>query len=175
MAHDDAMRRYEEQYDALKAKLQAVGFSETDSIEIDNENLVYVVGELQNYSITESARDAIGDAFEVFIGPALRGSEGQFFTPRNVVHMLIAMVDPEPGESLIDPACGSGGFLIGALDYIWAKVEAQAARRGWSAERPTQERRYVASQHICGIEKDRFLANRLADIEAHGQDDSARA
>ena len=142
---------------AVKSRYGEV-FSEADSIEIDNENLVYVVGELQNYSITESARDAIGDAFEVFIGPALRGSEGQFFTPRNVVHMLIEMLDPEPGELLIDPACGSGGFLIGALDYLWAKVEVAAVRRGWSAERLAEERRYVASQYIRGIEKDRFLA-----------------
>ena len=142
---------------AVKSRYREV-FSEADSIEIDNENLVYVVGELQNYSITESARDAIGDAFEVFIGPALRGSEGQFFTPRNVVHMLIEMLDPEPGELLIDPACGSGGFLIGALDYIWAKVEREATKRGWSAERLAEERRFVASQYIRGIEKDRFLA-----------------
>ncbi len=142
---------------AVKSRYGDV-FSASDSIEIDDENLVYVVGELQNYSITESARDAIGDAFEVFIGPALRGSEGQFFTPRNVVHMLIRMLDPKPGEMLIDPACGSGGFLIGALDYIWAKVEAKAERRGWAAQRLAEERRYVASQYIRGIEKDRFLA-----------------
>ena len=130
---------------AVKSRYGEV-FSDADTIEIDDENLVYVVGELQNYSITESARDAIGDAFEVFIGPALRGSEGQFFTPRNVVHMVIDMLDPEPGELVIDPACGSGGFLIGALDYIWAKVEAEAAKRGWSAERIAEERRYSASQ-----------------------------
>ncbi len=142
---------------AVKSRYGDV-FSESDAIEIDDDNLVYVVGELQNYSITESARDAIGDAFEVFIGPALRGSEGQFFTPRNVVYMLIEMLDPKPGELLIDPACGSGGFLIGSLDHIWAKVEADAARRGWSAERLAEERRYVASQYIRGIEKDRFLA-----------------
>jgi type I restriction-modification system DNA methylase subunit len=60
-------------------------------------------------------RDAIGEAFEVFIGPALRGTEGQFFTPRNVVQMMVAMLDPKPGERIIDPAWGSGGFLITAL------------------------------------------------------------
>ena len=59
--------------------------------------------------------DAIAEAFEVFIGPALRGAEGQFFTPRNVIEMMVKMVDPQPGEKIIDPACGSGGFLIAAL------------------------------------------------------------
>ena len=90
--------------------------------------------------------------------PLYEGQRDSFFTPRNVVQMLIEMLDPEPGELLIDPACGSGGFLIAALDYIWAKVEAKAAKRGWSSERLAEERRYVASQYIRGIEKDRFLA-----------------
>ena len=72
--------------------------------------------------------------------------------------MVVEMLDPEPGELLIDPACGSGGFLIGALDYIWAKVEAHALERRWSPQRIAEERRFVASQYIRGIEKDRFLA-----------------
>ena len=63
----------------------------------------------------EADRDAIGDAFEVFIGPALRGAEGQFFTPRNVVKMMVEILDPKPGEKIVDPACGSGGFLIRRL------------------------------------------------------------
>jgi type I restriction enzyme M protein len=133
-------------------------FSAAETIEIDPENLAYVVGELQNYAVTESNRDAIGDAFEVFIGPALRGAEGQFFTPRNVVRMMIDILDPKPGETIIDPACGSGGFLIVALEHSWQQVEEQAASKGWSSERVAEERRYVASQFFKGIEKDRFLA-----------------
>src|SRR6185312_13548324 len=120
--------------------------------------LAYMVGELQNYAITEANRDAIGDAFEVFIGPTLRGEEGQFFTPRNVVHMMIEILAPKPKERIIDPACGSGGFLIVALEHVWREVEAKGKKRGWSAERIAGERSYVASQFFRGIEKDRFLA-----------------
>ncbi len=69
-------------------------FNETDVIHLDAESLRYVVGELQNYAVMEADRDAIGDAFEVFIGPALRGSEGQFFTPRNVVKMMVTLLNP---------------------------------------------------------------------------------
>jgi type I restriction enzyme M protein len=133
-------------------------FSKTDTIEIDPPNLTYVVGELQNYSITEATRDAIGDAFEVFIGPALRGTEGQFFTPRNVVRMMVDVLAPQAGELIMDPACGSGGFLIIALEYVWHDIEVAAKRRRWSKERVAEERRYVASQFFKGIEKDRFLA-----------------
>ena len=93
----------------------------------------YVVGELQNYCITEASRDAIGDAFEVFIGPALRGTEGQFFTPRNVVRMMIDILNPKPYEKIIDPACGSGGFLIVGLEHVWQEVERQGLSKKWTA------------------------------------------
>jgi type I restriction enzyme M protein len=125
---------------------------------VDPPNLAYVVGELQNYSISEASRDAIGEAFEVFIGPALRGGEGQFFTPRNVVKMMVDVLSPKPGEFVMDPACGSGGFLIMALEYVWREIEAAGRRKRWTAQRVAEERRYVASQFFRGIEKDRFLA-----------------
>jgi type I restriction enzyme M protein len=129
-----------------------------DSITIDAESLVYVVGELENYCITEAPRDAVGDAFEVFIGPALRGGEGQFFTPRNVVRMMINILDPEPGHMILDPACGSGGFLIMALEHSWKKMEVQAEAKGWSAVQLDRKKRDIASKCFRGIEKDPFLA-----------------
>lgn len=133
-------------------------FEKTDAITIDADSLVYVVGELQNYCITEAPRDAIGDAFEVFIGPALRGGEGQFFTPRNVVRMMIDILDPERGEMILDPACGSGGFLIMALEHVWKKMEVQAKANGWSAVQLDRKKREIASKCFRGIDKDSFLA-----------------
>ena len=133
-------------------------FDKTDAITIDADSLVYVVGELQNYCITEAPRDAVGDAFEVFIGPALRGGEGQFFTPRNVVRMIIDILDPEPGQMILDPACGSGGFLIMALEHVWRKLEAQAKAKGWSAVQLDRKKRDIASKCFRGIDKDSFLA-----------------
>lgn len=133
-------------------------FSERDTITLNADNLIYVVGELQNYCITEAERDAIGDAFETFIGPALRGSEGQFFTPRNVVRMIIEILDPEPGEMILDPASGSGGFLIMALEHIWRKLEAQAEEKGWNAVQLERKRRDTATKCFRGIDKDSFLA-----------------
>lgn len=133
-------------------------FEKEDRIKLDSDSIVYVVGELQKFAVTEAERDAIGDAFEVFIGPALRGGEGQFFTPRNVVKMTIEILNPEVGEYVIDPACGSGGFLIVALEYIWKKLEEEAKRKGWSRELLGSKRREIASKFIAGIDKDSFLA-----------------
>lgn len=133
-------------------------FDKTDQIALDAASVFYVVGELQNYCVVEAERDAIGDAFEVFIGPALRGTEGQFFTPRNVVKMMIDVLDPEPGEYVIDPACGSGGFLTVALEQIWRKLDKLGLQRRWSPEQLAEQKRSYATRHLRGIDKDWFLA-----------------
>ena len=133
-------------------------FDKNDTISLDADSLCYVVGELQNYCIMDADRDAIGDAFEVFIGPALRGSEGQFFTPRNVVKMMVEILDPKPSEKIIDPACGSGGFLIGALEYVWKQLRSQAKRKGWTEKQLFKREVEVATDCFRGIDKDAFLA-----------------
>lgn len=133
-------------------------FSDNEAIKLDAESLRYVVGELQNYSVMASDRDAIGEAFEVFIGPALRGSEGQFFTPRNVVNMVVGMLNPQPGDRIIDPACGSGGFLIGALDHVWGRLRADAKRKGWPDRQLWKREVEVATDCFRGVDKDAFLA-----------------
>lgn len=133
-------------------------FTESDTINLDSESLRYVVGELQNYSIMDADRDAIGDAFEVFIGPALRGAEGQFFTPRNVVQMIIDILDPKPSERIIDPACGSGGFLITALEHVWGHIRREATQKHWTEKQRADREVRVATDHFRGIDKDAFLA-----------------
>lgn len=73
--------------------------------------MAYVVSRIENHSMLNSDRDVISDAFEEFIGTSFRGSQGQFFTPKNVVKMIVDILQPSSGESIIDPVCGSGGFL----------------------------------------------------------------
>ena len=133
-------------------------FTPNDTINLDSESLKYVVGELQNYSIMDADRDAIGDAFEVFIGPALRGAEGQFFTPRNVVQMIIDILDPKPRERIIDPACGSGGFLISALEHVWGHLRKEAVTKKWSDQVRIRREVEVATDCFRGVDKDAFLA-----------------
>lgn len=133
-------------------------FERTDKISLDAASVVYVVGELQNFEITRASRDAVGEAFEMFIGPALRGGEGQFFTPRNVVRMMVEILDPKPGELLIDPACGSGGFLTIALEHVWKRIDAEGQAKGWTEARIDHKKRENATKFFRGIDKDAFLA-----------------
>jgi len=144
-------------FDQVKVEYPDV-FDESDRIHLDSVSLAYIVGELQPYCVTEADRDAIGEAFEVFIGPALRGAEGQFFTPRNVVRALVEMVDPKPGEMVIDPACGSGGFLTVALEHVWQELEMEGLDKGWSPVQLDRRKREVATRTFRGLDKDSFLA-----------------
>lgn len=93
-------------------------FDKEEKIYLDNKSIKYVVEKLQNYSLVETERDVISEAFQAFLGPGMRGEKGQFFTPRNVVKMCVDMLDPKPGERVIDPACGSGGFLVEVLSHL---------------------------------------------------------
>jgi type I restriction enzyme M protein len=155
---EDVRDRIIKIFNGVKVEVYDDVFDPSDSIKLDAESVMYVVGELQNYCIMDADRDAIGDAFEVFIGPALRGTEGQFFTPRNVIDMMVKIVDPKPGEMIIDPACGSGGFLIAALAHVWRQVEEEGCRKKWTERQLTNRLRDVSTRCFRGIDKDAFLA-----------------
>ena len=132
-------------------------FDVNDKIILDTNSIVYVVGELQNYSLIDTERDVIADAFETFIGHSLKGSQGQFFTPRNVVKMIVEILNPDEKEKIIDPACGSGGFLIESLKFIWDKLSKQASELGWSDVQIENKKMEIATKNFRGIDKDYFL------------------
>ncbi len=155
-SHEAVAARVRDLFNHVKTEYSDV-FAASDQINLDAKTLAYVVGELQPYAITEAQRDIIGEAFEVFIGPTLKGSQGQFFTPRNLVRTAIHIVDPGPDEKVLDPACGSGGFLIVALEHIWAKLQADAQERGLAKAWLTKRENAVAEKNFRGIEKDFFL------------------
>lgn len=155
--HGEVKKRILELFNQVKSQYYDV-IEVGDSILLDERTLTYVVGELQLFSLHESSRDAVGDAFEVFIGPSLKGSQGQFFTPRNVVKMIIDIVDPSPGQKIIDPACGSGGFLIEALRHVWTKVQETGTELGWPEQEIEAEKQKVAIRYFRGIDKDYFLS-----------------
>lgn len=152
----DVKRRIDELFKKVKKEYSDV-FSERDMISLDPKSLTQIIKELQIYCITSSSREVIGEAFEIFIGPALRGGEGQFFTPRNIVEMTVNILNPKIGDLIIDPACGSGGFLIVALSNLWKKIDDKY--KGKISERELHNKKEeVASKFIRGIDKDRFLA-----------------
>lgn len=149
--------RVVELFKSVKAKYHEI-FTNDDSITLDAPSIAYIVGELQNYCLLDAERDVLADAFETFIGHALKGGQGQFFTPRNVIRMMVEILDPKTTEMLIDPACGSGGFIIESLRYIWEKVHQEAEQLGWSHDAVREEEVDRANTCIRGIDKDYFLS-----------------
>ncbi|MBT4208884.1 N-6 DNA methylase [Candidatus Woesearchaeota archaeon] len=135
---------------------EVIDFS--DKISLDDKSVVYIVGELQNYCLTGSERDVVADAFETFIGYALKGGQGQFFTPRNIVRLMVEIIKPQPDQLIIDPACGSGGFLVESLKFMWGELETQSKEYGWSDLALQEEKMAAAIHNIRGIEKDEFLS-----------------
>lgn len=94
-------------------------FYEQENINLSAEHLSIVVGELERTRLFGSDLSIIDEAFEHLIPEVAKGKKGQYFTPRHVIGMAIKMLDPKAEEYVIDPAAGSGGFLIGAM--YWAK------------------------------------------------------
>ncbi len=125
-----------------------------EKIILDAISIRYTVNKLQRFNISRAERDVIGDAFEAFFGRSLRGSEGQFFTPKNVVRLMVDILNPASDEKILDPACGCGGFLIGALNKIHEKL-----RRDYKdKEFISKKFREVSSKNVFGVDKDAFLA-----------------
>ena len=98
-------------------------FEATDSLKIKEASFEAIVEELQVYNLSKTADDIKGIAFEKFLGKTFRGELGQFFTPRTIVDFMVELLDPEEGEIICDPCCGSGGFLIKTFEYVREKIE----------------------------------------------------
>lgn len=98
-------------------------FDPNDSIKIKQTSFESIVKELQKYNLSTTSDDVKGIAFEKFLGKTFRGELGQFFTPRTIVDFMVELLDPQEGEIICDPCCGSGGFLIRAFEYVREKIE----------------------------------------------------
>ena len=120
--HQEVYKRIDAIYQ--KAKQQdAEVFKGNLNLEAD---IVYkVVEHIQGICFTKTDLDTKGIAFEKFMEDFFKGKMGQFFTPRNIVQFVIKMMDIKTEDFVLDPACGSGGFLLNALDTIRKDAEAE--------------------------------------------------
>jgi len=93
-------------------------FDNDDRIRISPIALGFTINKLQGISLLTSSQDAKGLAFQKFLSHHEKDGRGQFFTPEPVIDFCVAMMQPKSSEKIIDPACGSGGFLMSALKYL---------------------------------------------------------
>jgi type I restriction enzyme M protein len=141
----DLSKLYRKVFSDLKETLPSV-FDEDDEILLDPASIEFVDTKLRGFKLDDVDRDPFGDLYEVLIGTGIREEEGQFFTPQNGIELLVELVDPQPGDKIIDPACGAGGFLSSAAKHL---LDAGA------------DRDKIAS-NVFGIEKDSYLTKLAA-------------
>jgi len=99
-------------------------FDANDKIKLTPRSLAYIVSELQRYSLLNTNIDIKGKAYEEIVGANLRGDRGEFFTPRNVMKMVVEMINPRMNEKVLDSSCGTGGFLVQAMTHVINQLEA---------------------------------------------------
>lgn len=124
-----------------------------ESIKIDNP-IIYTVAEiLQGISLARTDLDVKGEGYEHFLGGVFRGAMGQYFTPRPIVTFMVTFLKPNINDFVIDPACGSGGFLIYTLEKIrkelYVKLDEKDAAYRWQD---------FALKQVYGIEINSQLA-----------------
>jgi type I restriction enzyme M protein len=110
-----------------------------DLIKLKPLTLAYIVGRLQYVNLVNTPTDVKGEAFQTFVYRHQRGDRGEFFTPYPIVKLAVEMIDPKPNERVVDPACGSGGFLIQTIRHI-------------CQNNPDIDRKFYVRKQICGIE-----------------------
>lgn len=117
-------------------------YDESDTFTIGDAAIRSSLAILSSVDLADAPSYVIGEAFQALIGPRLRGEKGQFFTPRTVVKAMVEIVAPQPTDKVVDPACGTGGFLAETYSY-WEKQGYQP--NGYDTKR------------LIGIDKDRDL------------------
>ncbi|MFN9302612.1 MAG: N-6 DNA methylase [Candidatus Kapaibacterium sp.] len=137
-------------FEKTKKEYQDI-FDKDDRIKLSSNALGFTVNKLQGISLLGSSQDAKGLAFQKFLSHHEKDGRGQFFTPEPVIDFCVAMMQPTSEETIIDPACGSGGFLMSTLKYL-------------QENDPKSDTAKIISQNIFGLDINRSIA-RIAKMK----------
>jgi len=113
----DFSSRIETLFKEVKKKYPKL-FDSNEKINLKPSSTSYIVNSLQNLSLTKSSNDVKGLAFQKFLSSGQKKDRGQYFTPEPVVRLAVEMLQPKLKEKIIDPACGTGGFLTATINYL---------------------------------------------------------
>lgn len=137
-------------------------FRGNEEITLSPRALAFMVSELAKYDFTRTDVDAKGAAYQEIVGTNLRGDRGQYFTPRGPIRLVVEMLAPQENERVLDPACGTGGFLVATLAYLMERFRKEAnVRAGAETSEEFQSLhdrlRRFASKQVFGADFDPFL------------------
>jgi type I restriction enzyme M protein len=148
------MDRINKLFDRVKNQYSDV-FEPHEKLNLKPLTIAFIVSQLQKYSLIDTPADVKGIAFQTFVYAHQRGERGEFFTPHPIVELCVNMLDPKDNERLIDPACGSGGFLVAGMNYIKEKF---IKERPELKDKATDFLKEYAHAYISGIDINPDLA-----------------
>lgn len=124
---DEGRKKVAERIKSIFEELKQSGtfsdvFDGNEAIDLTDKGVAFIAGELAKYSFLDATVDVKGMAYETIVSNTLKQEAGQFFTPRNIVKAMVEMLDPSENTRVLDPACGSGGFLVMVLDHVRKKI-----------------------------------------------------
>ena len=112
-------KRIKSIFEQLKTdKLFSEVFIGNEQISLSDRGVAYVASEIAKYSFLDATVDVKGTAYETIVSNTLKQESGQFFTPRNIIKCMVEIMNPTVNSRVLDPACGSGGFLVVVLDHV---------------------------------------------------------
>ncbi|WP_310275854.1 methylation-associated defense system DNA methyltransferase MAD2 [Haloactinomyces albus] len=161
---DDGRGKIRERIDNLFAQVKNAYplFSARDEITLSDRALAFIVGQLAPYNLADTEIDAKGAAYQELVGNNLRGDRGQYFTPVRAVRLMVDILAPQEHERVLDPACGTGGFLretLAALLKQWRENEGIGDELDAEEQRERHRqrlKRYVEN-NLFGADFDPFL------------------
>ncbi len=117
-----------------------------NDINLDDHTISLAVYELAKFRLRDASLNAVSQAFQVFRTASLKSGEGQYYTPYPVIRSVIKLMDISPSDKVIDPACGTGGFLLESYRQLRESVPTMSDgdAKGW------------AQRHLYGVDKDRI-------------------
>ncbi len=139
----------------------------TDRIAVEPPILAQCVEHLEGISLDRTELDTKGVAFEEFMGSFFKGDFGQYFTPRELIAFCVEVLDPRRTDLVLDPACGSGGFLLYALDHVRREAD---ERHSAGSVQHFQYWHDFAQNNLYGLEINEELA-RVAKMNMIIHDD----
>tara|TARA_Y100000813_G_scaffold172161_1_gene135707 strand:- start:3714 stop:5738 length:2025 start_codon:yes stop_codon:yes gene_type:complete len=132
-------------------------FDKNDEIKLAPRTVTFLTAELQKYALLSTDIDIKGKAYEELVGSNLRGDRGEFFTPRNVMKMAIAMINPKDDEKVLDSSCGTGGFVVTAMNAVINRLKIDLEQNYGEKESWNSEILSIFNQKISEIAAENYF------------------
>ena len=153
---------------SLRAALPDRYNGKHDEFHLSDENIRTVIVELSKIELVKAPAHIIGDAFQSMIGPKIRGDKGQFFTPKELVACMTSILSPSSADVIMDPACGTGGFLIEAFQQVIQKtgnISNQFQMIGMDKDSDMADLAFAATKIIANKHAKIFQCNSLEIVK----------